>query len=269
MRLAVVTLVAGAALAVPAAPSRAAECSGVPVVVDFASLGGGSRTGCAPGDPSSGITALRSAGFEPTRAAQQPGYFVCRIDGKPASDPCQRTSPADAYWSYWHARAGGSWTYSGVGPADHDPEPGTVEGWAFGAGKPPSTAPPPRAAASPSAQPSPQPSRLPSPQPSPQAPQQPAPPPASAASSEGLRTPSRPAAVASSDGTGTPSPRPASVAGSAGPRATSSPVASSEGSSSTPADPPDTGLPFAAGLVVLALLAAAGARLAWLRRDRG
>jgi hypothetical protein len=145
LRAAVLAALAGAALAVPAAPAAAAACtqdSGVTVVVDFGSLGGGTKTRCASGDPSSGLAALRGAGFTPTRAAQQPGYFLCRIDGKPANDPCQRTSPANAYWSYWHAKPAGSWTYSDLGPADYDPARGTVEGWAFGAGKPPSSPPP-------------------------------------------------------------------------------------------------------------------------------
>ncbi|MDX6198735.1 MAG: hypothetical protein QOJ79_1886, partial [Actinomycetota bacterium] len=131
----------------------AAACSrstGVTVVVDFASLGGGTQTRCASGDPSSGLAALRATGHTTTRAAQEPGYFLCRIDGKPANDPCQRTSPADAYWSYWHAKPGGTWTYSDLGPADYDPAPGTVEGWAFGAGKPPSSPPPRPAPAEPS-----------------------------------------------------------------------------------------------------------------------
>ncbi len=99
---------------------------------------------CAPGDPSSGVAALREAGFTPTRAAQQAGYFLCRIDGKPATDPCQRASPADAYWSYWYAEPGGTWKYRGSGPADADPAPGSVEGWAFGDGKAPSVPPPAR-----------------------------------------------------------------------------------------------------------------------------
>ena len=90
------------------------------------------------------MAALRGAGFEPTRAAQEAGYFVCRIDGKPADDPCQRASPEDAYWSYWHAEPGGTWTFSNAGAASYDPAPGTVEGWAFGAGEPPSSKPPAR-----------------------------------------------------------------------------------------------------------------------------
>jgi hypothetical protein len=156
-RAAVLTVLAGAALAVPATPAAAAACPqgrGVSVVVDFGSLGGGTARQCAAGDPASGVAALHAAGFTTTRAAQVPGYFVCRINGKPANDPCQRTSPADAYWSYWHARPGGSWTYSSTGPADYDPAPGTVEGWAFGAGKPPSSPPPSPAAPAPSATPS-------------------------------------------------------------------------------------------------------------------
>lgn len=145
VRAVVVLVLAGTALAVPATSASAAACAqdrGVTLLVEFNSLGGGTQTRCAAGNPDSGLTALRAAGFTSTRAAQQPGYFLCRIDGKPANDPCQRTSPADAYWSYWHAKPGGSWTYSDTGPADFDPAPGTVEGWAFGAGKPPRAAPP-------------------------------------------------------------------------------------------------------------------------------
>jgi hypothetical protein len=165
MRAAVLTVLVGAAIAVPTAPAAAAACTqdtGVTVVVDFATLGGGTQTRCASGDPTSGLAALRAARFTPTRAAQEPGYFVCRIDGKPADDPCQRTPPADAYWSYWHAKPGGTWSYSSLGPADHDPKPNTVEGWAFGAGKPPSSPPPrPVEAAAPTQAPSP-PARSPS-----------------------------------------------------------------------------------------------------------
>jgi hypothetical protein len=160
MRAALLAVVAGAVLAAPAAPSQAAPaqasaCSGVTVVVDFASLGGGDQSRCSPGDPESGVAALRGAGFEPTRAAQEAGYFVCRIDGKPADDPCQRASPEDAYWSYWRAQPGGSWTFSNEGAGTSDPDPGDVEGWAFGAGDPPSASPPARRATSPAAAPAP------------------------------------------------------------------------------------------------------------------
>ncbi|RKT55074.1 hypothetical protein C8E97_3730 [Saccharothrix australiensis] len=130
-------LVAGAPL--PAA--AAAECAGVTVVVDFGAAGGGVRTGCAPGDPASGLAALSAAGFG-YRMAQRFAGFVCRIDNRPESDPCVNASPTDAYWSYWHAQPGGSWTYSDVGAAARDPAPGSVEGWAFGAGAQPAAAPP-------------------------------------------------------------------------------------------------------------------------------
>jgi hypothetical protein len=158
LRPVVLSLLAGTALVVPASAASAAACpstNAVTVVVDFASLGGGQQTRCTNADPPTGLAALREAGFTPTRAAQEPGYFVCRIDGKPANDPCQRTSPANAYWSYWHAKRGGVWTYSSLGAADYDPPPGTVEGWAFGAGTPPTSPPPPAAspAASPTASP--------------------------------------------------------------------------------------------------------------------
>jgi hypothetical protein len=177
LRLLVVPVLAGTALAVPAAPASADACAGttgVTVVVDFASLGGGEQTRCTATDPPTGLAALRGAGFTPTRAAQQPGYFVCRIDGKPANDPCQRTSPANAYWSYWHAKRGGMWTFSDMGAADYDPPPGTVEGWSFGAGTPPSSPPPAAtpASAAPAASPhaTPRPTTATSPAPSPPAP---------------------------------------------------------------------------------------------------
>ena len=130
-------------LAMTAAPvaAQAADCAGVTVVVDFRSLGGGVQTGCAPGDPSSGTAALSAAGFGFTFAARQPG-FVCRINGRPSSDPCVNTSPTTAYWAYWHGQPGGSWAYSSTSASAYDPAPGSVEGWSFGAGEQPGIAPP-------------------------------------------------------------------------------------------------------------------------------
>ncbi|MFS8102324.1 hypothetical protein LFM09_34885 [Lentzea alba] len=136
------------------APAFAAGCDGVTVVVDFRGLGGGVRQGCAPGSPATGVEALTAAGFGYTYASRQPG-FVCRINGMPGADAdkCVNTSPASAYWSYWHAPAGGSWAYSNQGAATYTPARGTVEGWAFGAGEQPGMAPP----AAPAPQPVPQP----------------------------------------------------------------------------------------------------------------
>jgi hypothetical protein len=135
---------AGAARSIPVVPSAACPgTSGVTVVVDFASWGG-TQTRCASGNPESGFDALSGAGFPYTFVPNQPG-LVCTISQVP--DPCNG-APADAYWSYWHAQPGGSWTYSNQGAGFRDPAPGSVEGWAFGAGGPPSVAPPPAAPAS-------------------------------------------------------------------------------------------------------------------------
>jgi hypothetical protein len=133
-----VTALAGALLLPPDAPAAADSCDGVWVVVDASELGAGVTTRCAPGDPSSGLRALEAAGHSYTFVPRQPG-MVCTIDRRP--DPCNG-APTNAYWSYWHAQAGGSWTYSSTGAGSRKPEPGTVEGWAFGAGAPPSVPPP-------------------------------------------------------------------------------------------------------------------------------
>lgn len=135
-------LAVAGAVVVPASPTTAATCasadSGVTVVVDFSRIGGGTAVRCAPGDPDSGLAALAAVGFSYEFVPGQPG-FVCRIDGLP--DPCNG-APVDAYWSYWHAPAGGSWQYSSLGAGYRDPAPGTVEGWAFGAGEQPGVSPP-------------------------------------------------------------------------------------------------------------------------------
>lgn len=263
LRAAVVTALAGAALAVPAAPATAAACSqdsGVTVIVDFASLGGGQPTRCAPGDPSNGIAALRGAGFTPTRAAQEPGYFVCRINGKPANDPCQRTSPADAYWSYWHARPGGSWTYGNIGGSDYDPAPGTVDGWAFGAGKPPST-PPPRAS-TPSAGRSPStvgPAASPSPTRK-----------VPTVAGTGQATARTSAAPAPSPTAAAASPDSTAAAATARPAATAAPPRSDIVTRSKPLRP--NGIPLgaiAAVVLVLLLVSAAVAQVARRRREDG
>ena len=65
--------------------------------------------------------------------------FVCTIDKLP--NPCNG-APATAYWSYWHAQPGGKWVYSSTGAGTYHPKPGSVQGWAFGAGKPPGISPP-------------------------------------------------------------------------------------------------------------------------------
>ncbi|MGI8536100.1 MAG: hypothetical protein ACR2K2_06280 [Mycobacteriales bacterium] len=291
---AAVTLAAAGAVVVGASAAEAAEAascdpaSEVTVVVDFASLGGGVGSGCTGGDPSSGVASLQSAGFTPSRAQQErSGYFLCRIDGKPASDPCQRAASSSAYWSYWHARPGGSWSFSNTGPGSYDPAPGSVEGWAFGAGAPPSTSPPAPAAAPapPAAAPAP-------PQPAPpraQAPEAPAPeapapnapsaPPQAGAADNPASAPAAtppPAPAATPPPPGTDAAAPTSL----GPNAADSPspVPRAATAQSPPAGDLDTERassrddtspagPLAAAALVLALLLGGGWQLARRRRE--
>ncbi len=125
---------AGAFWLAPTAQAAACgQASGVTVVVEYGNPGGTSL-GCATGDPATGLDALKQSGHVYTFMPRQPG-FVCTIDAKP--DPCNN-GPANAYWSYWHAQPGGSWSYASTGAASYDPKPDSVDGWSFGSGKPPS-----------------------------------------------------------------------------------------------------------------------------------
>ena len=76
--------VAGVALAfggVRAEPATAAA-SCVAVVVDFHLLGGSVQTGCAQGDPKTGLQALTKAGFTYTPRARD--GLICQIDAQGA-----------------------------------------------------------------------------------------------------------------------------------------------------------------------------------------
>lgn len=136
--LAAAAMVAGTVAAAPSA--QAARCggtSGVTVIVDKTAFGKGTAVRCAPGDPTSGLAALTGAAFSYSFVPRFPG-MICRIDALPATCAPPTTT---AYWSYWHATPGGTWTYSSVGAGAFNPAPGTIEGWAFGAGKPPRVKP--------------------------------------------------------------------------------------------------------------------------------
>ncbi len=145
----IVTLVAGASMSMGAAASGAmagaatagacGEASGITVVVDFGSAGGGVQIRCAPAPVRSGFEALSKAGFDITNVRSQPG-FLCQIDAQPVSD-CRAVPSASYYWSYWHADRGAEWIYSTSGGARLPPE-GSVEGWSFGASDPPGAAVP-------------------------------------------------------------------------------------------------------------------------------
>jgi hypothetical protein len=124
-----------------AAPAYAAACggkTGVTVVVDFTKLHGKVKIGCDHKRPANGLAALKRAGFSYTFVPGMPG-FICTIDHRPKK--CNG-APVSAYWSYWHAKPHGKWSYSNLGAADYHPKPGWVEGWAFGNGKPPKISPP-------------------------------------------------------------------------------------------------------------------------------
>jgi hypothetical protein len=149
---AVAVLAATGGSALVAAPAQAAgtagycpDGNGVTVVVDFNDLGGGVVIRCAPGDQATGLDALKNAGFAVAGTVHDGPGFVCRIEGKPAvaSEPCVKTPPLTAYWTYWHAPNGGAWAYSQLGVANRKPPLGSFEGWSFSTNRTEATAPRP------------------------------------------------------------------------------------------------------------------------------
>jgi hypothetical protein len=181
----------GAAQPGSAAPGAAGYCkddSGVTVVVDMSALGGGVTVRCAgdAGAGSSGLDALRSAGFAVTGTTRFGLSFVCRIQGRPAADEvlpipgndgyqerCVDTPPPTAFWGYWYAPNRGAWTYSSSGAQAHETIPGGFEGWAFALGG----SSPPRPAIAPVRPAAPPPSTAPAPTTAPPSPQSTPPPP--------------------------------------------------------------------------------------------
>ncbi|WP_425518040.1 hypothetical protein [Polymorphospora rubra] len=148
-------LLAGAGATVGAAPAHAAgtagycpDANGVTVIVDFRELGGATIIRCAPGNQATGLAALKNAGIQITGTARWGEGFICRIEGRPGpqSEPCIDTPPASAYWSYWHAPNGGTWSYSQFGVLNRTPPPGSFEGWSFSKDRTSSSSPPPRVA---------------------------------------------------------------------------------------------------------------------------
>ena len=135
-----VLLLAAAGLLLPA-PVQAAACSGSSGVTVLVQFPDHTEVGCAAGDPVSGYQALTRAGFSLTFATGNGTGAICSINGYP-DHACPSMPPQSAYWAYFHAKPGGSWSYSSTGGGSYDPKPGTVEGWRFGSGAAPSTAPP-------------------------------------------------------------------------------------------------------------------------------
>lgn len=284
-------VVATTALVLPSEPAAAAGCSsadGVSVVVDFHELGGGVRTGCvADGGGKSAAALLGAAGFPLTFVQRQPG-FVCRVSGQPASDPCVNTPPADAYWGlYWSDGSTGSWTYSTLGVGSLTvPDGGSVAlSWTGSSGRSqPGVAPAVHERSTPTARPTRKPTDKRTDKPAskptaePTASSSATSKPTSAATPSATTTPTE----AADGGPGTtPSPKPTERTTKPKPKPTTKPTPTtdasepvSEPASATPEpasaepDGSDEGLPAWVGPVVVAVLFAAGAAVAVVRRRR-
>ncbi len=266
-------------LVATAGPASAAACSGstgVTVVVD---TGSSTSTRCAPGDPTSAWKALTAAGFAVTPVQQFPGA-ICRIDGFPSNQACVRMPPADAYWAFFHAARGGSWTYSSSGATGYDPKPGTVVGFRFGSGQKPRSAPPAKTATSapkptpgPTVKATPKPTpRTTAPRPTTAGPRTTVAPKGSTPTSAARPTTGRTAAVSPSR-SASPSPS-ASSSASATAAPSASPSVSANGSQEpaslavAPTGSDGSGGPgtLLAGGALVALVAGAGGWAAWRRR---
>ncbi len=235
---------AGLVLAAPAeAAGRSGGCTGadtgaVTVVVDFQALGGGTATYCASGlaAGATGLTALAAVGLSTQGTTHDGASFICRLAGA-YQENCVNTPPASAYWTYWSARQGGSWSYSSKG-GNQPVDLGGYIGFSFALGKGPGQAPPPRVAPAVWAAP---------PQPQP-APTQPAAPAAPAAGSG--QTHDQPGTAATQPAAGRPAPANQSTSGADRPAASSGTVGSSEGPvpGTSESSPAATELPSSPGL---------------------
>ncbi|MCW2815150.1 MAG: hypothetical protein JWN84_2605 [Nocardioides sp.] len=249
------TLVAAAGLAVPAGivtapPAHAAACSGatgVTVVADFNSLGGGVQGTCvSDGGGDTAASLFPAAGLPLSYAQRQPG-FVCRVSGVPQSDPCVNTAPASAYWGLWWSDGkNGSWTYSSLGVGSLEvPDGGSVAfSWDDVAGDAPPSYTPPRQAAPTS---SPQPTQQPSPQPTQAPTQQPGQPtqPTQPGQPGQPGQPTAPGAITDpTDGAGTTAPTPSTGPSTSAP-ATPTDAPSTPGTTATTPVPPADSSPAA------------------------
>lgn len=136
-RIAAVCLLLLATCLAGAAPASATGTDGtcpagggVTVVVDFGDLAPQPLVRCAPGTPATGIAALQGAGIDVAGSQKYGLAIACRIDGKPGPDveSCAGMPSATAYWSYWHAAAGGKWESSQEGAQTSKPHGRRVRG---------------------------------------------------------------------------------------------------------------------------------------------
>lgn len=152
----------GVALAPTADAATCTSAGGVSVVVDYRELGGGVVTACAADGGGKSATAIfASAGVSLAYAQRSPG-FVCKVNGRPESEPCLNTAPADAYWGLWWSDGSkGSWTYASSGAGALTVPAGGSVGWAWQQDRassgavPPGVAPPVAPASTPTPTPSP------------------------------------------------------------------------------------------------------------------
>ena len=288
VRLAAACLLAAAAGVVPISSASAATCSsadGVSVVVDFHELGGGVQSACvADGGGSSAAALFDAAGFSIDRVQRQQG-FVCRISGKPASDPCVNTPPADAYWGlWWSDGTSGQWTYATRGVDSQTVPDGGYVAFSWNGstsrsapGASPAVHPTtPTASATPTRTPqpatSPKPTKNPArPTPSVAGQTTAASPSASAGSSDSASATASPsgAETTPSGAAGKPTKSPGGVDGEMLPpdeSQTDAPAPEASSQASEPADASDGGLPTWVGPVVVVLLFAAGGAVAVVRR---
>lgn len=257
-------VLAGATFVVaPAQPAAAAACSGtsgVTVVVQFPDH---TSVGCASGDPSSGTSALETAGFAPEHA---PNGIICQLNNTPSNPAACHANPS--YWVYFHASPGGAWHFSSVGPDSYNPAPGSVEGWRFESG---SAGPSTPAPGTPASTPKPTPTHAPTHKP-PAATHQASP------TLTATRATAATAALGSASPTATASSRaPKPAKPTQAPVATATPLAGGAVSASPTTSPTDTPTPAAAdtsggsiswvwGLLLVVALGAAGGVTALLRR---
>lgn len=203
---------AATATTTPAAADAAGDCLADGFVWVIVQSPNGTRAGCATSF-GNGEAALRSAGHS---ISHNSSGLICRINGYPADCP---ESPM-SYWAYFHAPAGGAWSYSNFGAANRTPGAGTVDGWRYGDGAAPNTRPPAKSVPQPTTQaPKPTTQAPKPPKPTTQAPKPPGPttqapkPPATRAAEPTTRAPA--------EATRAPRSEPKAPARTGGPRPTS------------------------------------------------
>ena len=157
--VAAAALAAAATVAAPAVPASAATCdsdTGVSVVVDFTSLGGGIAATCVADGGGDSAGTILEVHHDLTRVQQFPGA-VCKVDGTPADAQCQTMPPTNAYWGLFWSDGSGGWVYSSEGVDSLDiPEGGSVGfAWQDGGDRDQPGIAPPQAEDEPSSSPSP------------------------------------------------------------------------------------------------------------------